>query len=110
MFVSLEWRFKLRALSRVCLYLTLTASVLLSQQDAGSIVGTVTDPAGAVIPAVTVRLINTGTNITTTLQTDQNGDFTATALRIGPYRVESEAPGFKKTVQDNVELRVQDRL
>jgi hypothetical protein len=96
--------------ARFCLCLVFAASLLLAQQDSGSIVGTITDPAGAVIPSVAVRVINTGTNITTNLVTDQNGDFTATALRIGTYRLEAEAPGFKKTVQENIELRVQDRL
>ena len=39
----------------------LLAIPLLGQQDAGAIVGTALDPAGAVIPGVTVSIINTAT-------------------------------------------------
>jgi hypothetical protein len=69
----------------------LHAFIAYSQQDTGAILGTVTDPRGAVVGA-TVKIIN----IATSLATDQNGDFIATPLRIGVYRVEAEAPGFKK--------------
>jgi hypothetical protein len=94
----------------VCLYCLLAVPLLLSQQDAGAIVGTAIDPAGAVIPGIAVSVINAATNMTTTLTTDQNGDFTAIALKIGTYRVEAQGPGFKKSVQEGIELRVQDRL
>jgi hypothetical protein len=95
---------------RVCLYLVLIVPALLAQQDSGAIAGAAIDPAGAVIPGVIVKVVNTGTNQTTTLTTDQNGQFAATALKIGTYRVEAEAAGFKKIVRDGIEVRVQDRL
>ena len=97
-------------ISPAWVFVLLLTSRLMAQQDAGAIVGTATDPAGAVIPGITVSVINTATNMTTTLTTDQNGDYTAIALKIGTYRVEAQGPGFKKSVQDNIELRVQDRL
>jgi hypothetical protein len=93
-----------------CLCLLLMAPTLQAQQDTGVIAGTAFDPAGAVIPAVTVKVVHTATNQTTTLTTDQNGQFTATALKIGTYRVEAEAAGFKRIVEDGIEVRVQDRL
>src|SRR3954464_11842059 len=90
----------------VYLCFLLSVPVLTGQQDAGAIVGTAFDPAGAVIPGISVSVINTATNMTTTLTTDQNGDYTATALKIGTYRVEAQGPGFKKSVQEGIELRV----
>jgi hypothetical protein len=93
----------------VCLCLVLMLPALFAQQDSGVIAGSAIDPAGAVIPGVIVKFVNAGTNQTTTLTTDQNGQFTATALKIGTYRLATVA-GFKKIVEDGIEVRVQDRL
>lgn len=90
--------------------LALALPTLPAQQDTGTITGAVFDSAGAVMPGVAVRVISTATNITLSLTTNQDGEFVATPLRIGAYRVEAEATGFKKTVRDGIVLRVQDRL
>jgi len=82
----------------------------LAQQDTGVIAGTALDPGASVIPQVAVKVINTGTNFSVELTTDQNGDFVSPPLRIGTYRLEAEKTGFKKLIQDGIELRVQDRL
>src|SRR6266478_1040436 len=68
MFVSLVSPPKPQRTACVCVVLLLAVTSLLAQQDSGTIVGTVFDPAGAVVPGV----INVGTNLTTTLTTDQN--------------------------------------
>ena len=91
------------------------ASMLLAvscyaQQDTGTITGVVADPSGSAIPKAAVRFLNTGTNTATTVITDSEGLFVATPLRIGNYAISVEAPGFKKTVREDVLLRVQDRL
>jgi len=80
------------------------------QQDTGVIAGTALDPGASVIPQVSVKIINMGTNLSVELTTDQNGDFISPPLRIGIYRLEAEKTGFKKLIQDGIELRVQDRL
>lgn len=88
---------------------TFSASAL-AQQDTGTIVGTVLDPGGAVVPGATVRLTNIATNISVALTTDSSGVFTSPPLRIGNYRMEVEVSGFKKSIRDGIGLRVQDRL
>jgi hypothetical protein len=95
---------------RFCIFFVFCACSLFAQQDTGVIAGTVLDPGGSVVPGVSVKVINTGTNLAVSLTTDQNGVFTSPPLKIGSYRVEAEAPGFKKLVEDGIELRVQDRL
>ena len=107
MFVS---KVKPHSIAWVCLCLVLMLPALFAQQDSGAIAGSAIDPAGAVIPGVIVKIVNAGTNQTTTLTTDQNGQFTATALKIGTYRLEATVAGFKKIVEDGIEVRVQDRL
>jgi hypothetical protein len=89
---------------------SLVAITLLAQQDTGIIAGTVLDPGGAVVPQVAVRIVNTGTNLSVELTSDQNGDFVSPPLRIGTYRLEAEKTGFKKLIQDGIGLRLQERL
>ena len=94
----------------LCTISLMSAGLCLAQQDTGIITGVVTDQSGSAVPNASVSLLNTGTNTTTTVTTDNDGLFVATPLRIGPYTITIEARGFKKTVRENVLLRVQDRL
>ncbi|MBI3682753.1 MAG: TonB-dependent receptor [Acidobacteria bacterium] len=82
----------------------------MAQQDTGIITGLVTDATGSVIPSAAISLVNTGTNVRTTVATNADGLFVATPMRIGVYSITVEARGFKKSVRDGVTLRVQDRL
>lgn len=89
------------------------AAVLLSafawaQQDRATVVGTVTDPTGAVVPQVKVTIIQTTTNLTVETRTNEQGQFRAPNLPIGDYRIEFEAPGFRKFVRDGIRLSIQD--
>lgn len=82
-----------------------------SQEITGTIVGTVTDPSGAVVPGVKVTVTHTDRNaVIRTLTTDSNGDYVATLLPIGHYQVTAEMEGFKKASQTNVVLNVNDKL
>jgi hypothetical protein len=60
------------------------------------IVGTVTDPAGAVIGSANVTAINIATNEGRTVKTTDTGDFVVSLLPPGQYNLTVEAPGFKK--------------
>jgi hypothetical protein len=82
----------------------------IAQQDTGMITGQVLDGSGSAIPAATVVLIQTDTNVRTTVNTNADGLFVATPMRIGTYSISVETRGFKKSVRDGVSLRVQDRL
>ncbi len=69
---------------------------LSAQTISGSITGTVTDPTGAVVPNVKVTATNTGTNITTTVDTSEAGVYNLRFLPIGSYLLTAEVKGFKK--------------
>src|SRR5436309_15794229 len=79
--------------------LSLNRADLFAQVDRGGIVGTITDSIGAVVPGVTVTITHVGTNQSTKLTTDVNGNYTANLLHIGTYTVTVEKEGFQKTVQ-----------
>ncbi|MBS1815098.1 MAG: TonB-dependent receptor [Acidobacteria bacterium] len=61
----------------------------------GDVLGTVTDPSGAVVVHADVALDNTGTGEHRTIQTDAQGNFIFTALQPGEYTVTVQAAGFQ---------------
>jgi hypothetical protein len=72
--------------------------------------GLVTDASGAIVPQAAVEIRNNATGQTVKLVTDANGNFFAPVLPVGIYRVTVSAPGFQSEVNENVILRVADRL
>src|SRR5215212_2990430 len=66
-----------------------------SQTITGSITGTVTDPAGAVVPNATVTARNVNTNITTETRTSSAGTYNLLFLPVGAYTISVQATGFK---------------
>ena len=77
-----------------------------SQATTGLIEGTVTDPSGRNIPGAAVELLNTGTNFSRELHTDQEGRFNAPLLPLGSYRVTVKAPSFGTLVREGITLSV----
>lgn len=81
-----------------------------AQDSRGSISGRVVDSSGGVLPGVTVTIVNSGTNSTSTVVTSEGGVFTAPFLIPGSYRVTVELTGFQSKVREKVDVRVGDRL
>jgi hypothetical protein len=75
-----------------------------------TIVGTVTDPSGAVMPNVNVTAANTATGWTRTFPTNDSGQYVMPDIQIGRYNVKAEAAGFKISEQKDVVVQVGDRL
>jgi hypothetical protein len=86
-------------------FLTTTVN---AQQITGNIHGSITDPSGAMVQtaAVTVKHVETG--LMRTANTDHNGNYLLVELPVGHYRLEVEAPGFQKYVQDGISLDVNE--
>jgi Carboxypeptidase regulatory-like domain/TonB dependent receptor-like, beta-barrel len=83
---------------------------LVGQDTRGQILGRVTDPTGAVMAGVSVRVVNTDTNVESTALTNENGDFVVLYLISGTYRLFIEHLGFKRFVRDGIVLRLADRV
>jgi hypothetical protein len=82
----------------------------LAQEFRGTIAGRVADPSGGVIPGANVTVTAVETAQVTKMLTNEAGQYVAALLPVGKYRLEVEMAGFKKFVQDNIGLRVNDRL
>ena len=76
----------------------------------GTILGTIKDETGAVLPKVTVTVSNERTGLTRSTTTNEEGSFQVPALLPGAYRVEIEASGFKKYQQTGIDLRVNESV
>jgi hypothetical protein len=80
-----------------------------AQIDTASIVGTITDQSGAVLPGVTVTATQSATQVVATAVTNERGQYQFPNLKVGRYSVSAELPGFRRAVQSEVALSVQAR-
>src|ERR1035441_4901060 len=77
------------------LSLLLAATFVSAQTFRGSILGTVSDTSGAVLPGAAVKVKNTGTGLERTSQTTAEGNYTISELPIGTYSVTVSQAGFQ---------------
>src|SRR5207249_3575430 len=75
-----------------------------------SLTGTVTDPAGVVLPGVTITITEAQTNASRMFTTDERGNNSVCFLQPRRYRIEAGLPGFKTAIRESVVLSVDDRL
>ena len=74
-----------------------------------TIVGTVTDPAGAALPNVNITVTNRESGVARSIQTNTAGQYVVPDLNIGHYNVKAQTAGFKAREQNDVALQVGDR-
>ena len=88
----------------------ISASSCLWAQSAttGALRGTVVDPTGAVVPGVTVTLLNPTTGQTQTTMTDAKGLYGFSLLSPGTYNVDFSAQGFKTSRALSVVINVSE--
>ena len=82
------------------------APVASAQVLYGSIVGTVTDQANAVVPKAAVTVKNAATGLSRQVVTDEAGYYSIPSLPVGAYDVSVSAPGFKALTQTNVNVLI----
>jgi hypothetical protein len=81
-----------------------------AQSVRGTILGTVTDPSGAVVRKAKVTVREVATGITRSDVTSETGEYSIPQLPAGQYELTVEEPSFKKAERTGIELRVDDRL
>lgn len=81
------------------------ASVRLTAQGTtGSILGTVSDSSGGVLPEAVVHVRNTGTNATVSVTSDAQGRYRVPDLPVGEYEIQTEKAGFQTVIHSAVTL------
>src|SRR5579859_6107473 len=93
--LSLRIGFRCFSAFVLCLAI-LIAPRLQAQSTFGSILGTVHDASGAVIPGATVTLLNTGTSAQRVVTSDAAGNFLFSNIDVGKYSLTITSQGFEK--------------
>lgn len=78
----------------------------LSAQTVSGVTGTVVDDTGAVVSGAAVTLKNVATGAVATTVTSSAGVYTEEGLQPGLYSVTVIAPGFEKSVKNDVNVEV----
>ncbi len=96
---------------RSILYVALVSSpsLLFAQSYTGTIVGSIKDASGAVVPHATVTITNQQTSRQQSVTADLEGRYTSLPLPPGEYRVEAELQGFRPA-RANVTVQVNGTL
>jgi hypothetical protein len=81
----------------------------VAQLSTADVLGTVTDPTGAIIPGASVTLLNTETRAARTVTTTSSGDYEFDLLPVGSYTVTVKAPGFKTSTTSALAVEAGDR-
>jgi len=94
----------------IAVLLISAAATVFAQVDTGSLVGTVKDASGAVLPGVTVTATNADTGVNTVAKTESDGNYVITPLHIGRYSLTVETKGFRKEIRRDIVLDVQQSI
>src|SRR5438270_2685024 len=98
----------MRKFASLLLFFLLALSSVSFAQGQGSIVGTVTDPSGAVLPGAKITVIETGTGLSRTTTTDSQGYYVVSSMKPSQYTISIESTGFRTERQTVTLLADQD--
>jgi hypothetical protein len=91
---------------RVATLVLLAGLSMRAQSTRGTLLGRVSDPTGSAIPQAQVVIENQGTALRVEITSSADGDYAATNVEPGLYRVTITAPGFKTRVARDVVVQV----
>jgi len=96
----------MKSILRLIGFAVLAVAPIFAQAVNGTLVGTVTDSAGGVVPNAKVTLTAVETGIAQANQTNQSGNYAFPNLKPGVYKVEIEVTGFRKSIRDQIDVLV----
>jgi len=89
----------------VCTVLV-SAGPARAQSATGSVEGTIVDQSGAVLPGVTVTLVEADTGVQRVTLSDADGHFAAPLLAVGVYNLTAELAGFVSQKQSEIKVTI----
>lgn len=94
----------------LAMFVLLLGSAAGAQTFRGTVLGTVTDSSGASVAGATVTVKNTGTGLTRTVTTGEDGGYSVPELPIGTYSVTVTKDGFKTGVVSGIAVEVSSEV
>jgi hypothetical protein len=90
----------------VGVFLPVLSTQAYGQAVKGALLGTITDSSGAAVANASVTITETRTNLNFTTKTNEDGNYTFSSIQDGVYRVEATLQGFKKAIQEDIQVKV----
>jgi hypothetical protein len=98
-----------RTIRLYVLVLCIAVPVLFGQFEAATVLGTIRDATGSVVPNCKVTLENVSTGIAVSTRTDGLGNYEFVNQHLGMYKVRAEAAGFQTAEASSFELTTNAR-
>jgi hypothetical protein len=76
----------------------------------GTVSGVVHDASGAAIPDAAVVITEVATNINRAMKSSGDGQYTFLSLAPGRYKIVVTATGFRSSMIQNIDVKVNDQL
>jgi hypothetical protein len=95
---------------RVAVFLLVAVLPTFAQTDRGTITGTISDPAGAVVAGAPIVAKNTATSATYAAESTSSGNYTIGQLPAGLYELSATTPGFKQYIRQGITVLVAQTL
>src|SRR5262252_7002479 len=96
----------LRTICVLVVLLALAGGIAYSQAVNATLLGTVTDVSGAIVPNAKVLVTEVNTGVTRSGQSNESGNYTFPDMPPGQYSVTVESSGFKKETRKDITLTV----
>jgi hypothetical protein len=96
---------------RITLVMACVFSLCLAaygQSTFGTVLGTVKDPSGSIVPGAKLELVNTGTNAVRTATSGSGGNYQFNNIDVGNYKLRVDAPGFQKSEYQAFDLSARE--
>src|SRR5690348_3810711 len=98
-----------KVFSSFCL-IAVSSILVVAQENRASIAGSVTDSSGGAVPAARVVVTSVERNTTSETLTTETGRYVVGFLIPGAYNLAVEHPGFRKHIQENIQLGTDEKL
>ncbi|MBI2687215.1 MAG: TonB-dependent receptor [Acidobacteria bacterium] len=95
-----------RSFGKALVGLVLLSAAAWPQASNGTLVGTLTDASGAVVPNAKVTAVEINTNLSRSTATNESGNYIFANLPQGRYNVSMEQSGFRKATRENVDVTI----
>src|SRR5438094_3541674 len=95
-----------RFVAAIVALIALGTCLSFAQTSTATILGTVKDASGALIPGVSITVKHTESGLTRTVVSGERGGYNVPLLPVGPYEITTTMPGFKQQVRSGINLVV----
>src|SRR5881409_4145009 len=101
---------RLRSLGRfataIVVLIALPTCLVFAQTSTATILGTVKDSTGALIPGASITVKHTESGLTRSVVSGERGGYNVPLLPVGAYEITTTMPGFKQEVRSGINLVV----